>query len=333
MPARRGQEITRNPGLPAGVDGKIGVAVSGADPNRVYAVVENENGGLFSSDDAGATWKLANGGRNIRQRAFYYSHVTADPHNKDLVYVLNVGTFRSTDGGKTLGQYAGGDSHDLWIDPDDSNHVMHASDSGGAISYNGLAAQAQFTARDYPTGQFYHVITTKHVPYHVCGAQQDGSTVCIPSNTNLGAAGGRGGGGGGGGGGRGGAAQPATVQPGRLRTGLRRARSQGSRTSSLPEASTAPFSSGPIAARARHAKSRPYPLEFSGQPSSELEGTHPVDVPDHLFAGRSERALHRHPARVEDHQRRPDVGSRSAAISAGTTPRPWATRAGRSPTT
>jgi len=80
--------------------GRIGVAVSGADGNRVYAIVENANGGLYSSNDAGATWALVNGGRNIRQRAFYYTHVSADPHNKDLVYVLNVGTFKSVDGGK-----------------------------------------------------------------------------------------------------------------------------------------------------------------------------------------------------------------------------------------
>ena len=95
-------EITRNPGLPRGVIGRIGVAVSGADSSRVYALVENENGGLFRSDDAGATWTLVNGGRNIRQRAFYYTHVAADPKNNDIVYVLNVGLFKSTDGGKTL---------------------------------------------------------------------------------------------------------------------------------------------------------------------------------------------------------------------------------------
>ena len=114
-------EITRNPGLPSGLDGKIGVAVSGADANRIYAIVENQNGGLFSSDDAGATWKLANEGRNIRQRAFYYTHVAADPKNKDIVYVLNVGAFWSRDGGKTMASFAGGDSHDLWVDPDDSS--------------------------------------------------------------------------------------------------------------------------------------------------------------------------------------------------------------------
>jgi photosystem II stability/assembly factor-like uncharacterized protein len=200
-------DITRNPGLPKGVDGKIGVSISGADSNRVYAIVENENGGLFVSDDGGATWKSVNEARNIRQRAFYYTHVTADPKNRDIVYVQNVGTFKSTDGGKTMASFAGGDSHDLWIDPDDTGHIMHASDSGGAVTYTG---GGQWSARDFPTGQFYHVATTKHVPYHVCGAQQDSSTICVPSDTGLGGRGGRGGGGGPGG--RGGA--PATYGAG-----------------------------------------------------------------------------------------------------------------------
>jgi len=185
-------EITRNPGLPAGTDGKIGVAVSGADSTRVYALVENEHGGLFSSDDAGATWKLVNEGRNIRQRAFYYTHITADPRNKDMVFALNVGTFWSKDGGKTMTAFVDGDSHDLWIDPDDPNHMVHANDSGGAVSFDAEAEKRTWTARDYPTGQFYHVISTKHVPYHVCGAQQDSTTMCVPSDTGLEA--GRGGG-------------------------------------------------------------------------------------------------------------------------------------------
>jgi len=90
------REITRNAGLPQGMVGKISIAISGADSNRVYALVENENGGLLVSDDAGATWKMVNVGRNIRQRAFYYTHVAADPKNKDIVWALNVGTFRSS---------------------------------------------------------------------------------------------------------------------------------------------------------------------------------------------------------------------------------------------
>src|SRR6478672_1067037 len=89
------KEITRNPGLPQGMVGKISIAISGADSNRVYALVENENGGLYSSDDAGTSWKLVNEGRNIRQRAFYYTHVFADPNTKDTVYMLNTSAFRS----------------------------------------------------------------------------------------------------------------------------------------------------------------------------------------------------------------------------------------------
>ncbi|MBK5257252.1 MAG: glycosyl hydrolase, partial [Vicinamibacteria bacterium] len=132
-------EITRAPGMPEGMVGRIGVAVSGADGNRVYALVENENGGLFVSDDAGASWKLMNAARSIRQRAFYYTHVHADPNNKDVVYMQNTAVFRSTDASKTLvsiGQGTHGDHHDLWIDPDDSEHVMDGNDGGGAITFN-----------------------------------------------------------------------------------------------------------------------------------------------------------------------------------------------------
>jgi photosystem II stability/assembly factor-like uncharacterized protein len=182
------REITRNPGLPQALVGKISISISGADSNRVYALIENENGGLFSSDDAGATWKLVNAGRNIRQRAFYYTHVFADPNNKDTVYALNTGAFRSVDGGKTLtqvGQGTHGDHHDLWIDPDDSQHLVLANDGGGAITFNIASPQRSWSGQGFPTEQFYHVITTKHAPFHVCGAQQDNSTLCIPSNNGI----------------------------------------------------------------------------------------------------------------------------------------------------
>ena len=214
-------EITRNPGMPSGVVGRIGVDVSGADSNRVYALVENERGGLYVSDNAGGTWMLVNENRNVRQRAFYYTHVTADPVAKDTVYMLNTSAFRSTDGGKTLTNVGGGthgDHHDLWIDPDDPKHLVIGNDGGGAVS---MAGGPGWTPQDFPTAQYYHVITTKHVPFHVCGAQQDGSTVCVPSNTTVGGAG-RGGGGGGGGATR---RRAGALQPRRRRAGLRRARS------------------------------------------------------------------------------------------------------------
>ena len=177
-------EITRNPGLPSGVDGRIGVAVSGADPNRVYALVENEKGGLYRSNDAGATWTLANDSHDIRQRAFYYTHVFADPKNADVVYMENTSLFRSADGGKTLKTINGthGDFHDLWIDPDNVRHLVVGNDGGGAVSVN---SGHRWTDEDFPTGQFYHVAFTSHIPYHVCGAQQDNSTLCIPFDWNL----------------------------------------------------------------------------------------------------------------------------------------------------
>ena len=191
-------DITRNPGMPQGMVGRIGVALTAADSTRVYALIENENGGLFVSDDAGASWKLMNPSRTIRQRAFYYTHVFGDPSNKDVVYMQNTGLFRSSDGGKTtapVGQGTHGDHHDLWVDPDDPNHLVDGNDGGGAITYNVNERVPNWSAEDFPTAQWYHVITTAHLPFHVCGSQQDNSTLCVPSNTNLGGGGGGGGGG------------------------------------------------------------------------------------------------------------------------------------------
>lgn len=180
-------ELTKNPGLPSGLWGKSGISVSGADSNRVYAIIENENGGVFVSDDAGATWRKTNEDRNLRQRAFYYTHIYADPVEKDTVYVLNVQFFKSTDGGKTFPttiRVPHGDNHDLWIAPDNNKRMINANDGGGNVSVNGGET---WSGQGFPTGQFYNVFTTKHVPYHVCGAQQDNSTACISSETNPGA--------------------------------------------------------------------------------------------------------------------------------------------------
>ena len=151
-------EITRNPGMPPGMVGRIGLANTKADSNRVYALVENDNGGLFVSDDAGASWKLINTSRTIRQRAFYYTHVFGDPSNKDVVYMQNTSLFRSTDGGKTtvqVGQNTHGDHHDLWVDPDDPNHVVDGNDGGGAITYNISDRVPNWSDQDFPTAQWY----------------------------------------------------------------------------------------------------------------------------------------------------------------------------------
>ncbi|HEX2444233.1 MAG TPA: hypothetical protein VHJ77_09845, partial [Vicinamibacterales bacterium] len=174
-------DITKNPGLPSGLWGRVGISVSGADNNRVYAIVENENGGVFVSDDAGATWKAGDNDRKLRQRAFYYTHIVADTTVKDRVYVLNVQFWRSDDGGKTFPtriRPPHGDNHDLWISSSDNQRMVQGNDGGGNVSVNGGRT---WSGQGFATGQFYNVFTTKHMPYHVCGAQQDNSTACISS--------------------------------------------------------------------------------------------------------------------------------------------------------
>ena len=174
-------EITGNIGLAPGPVGKIGVAVSPANPNRVWVLIEHEpDGGVWRSDDAGATWERVNEERKLRQRAFYYTRIYADPNDEDLVYALNTGFYRSRDGGATFPggiPVPHGDNHDLWIAPSDSDRMINANDGGANVSFNGGRS---WTDQDYSTAQFYRVITTEHTPYHICGGQQDNSTACIP---------------------------------------------------------------------------------------------------------------------------------------------------------
>lgn len=174
--------LTTNPGMPEGPIGKIGVTVSPVDNNRVWAVVEANEGGIFRSDDAGWTWERVNSERKLRQRAFYYSRIYADPQDKDVVYGLNVNFWKSTDGGRTFDvriRPPHGDNHDLWIDPNDPMRMISSNDGGGTVSINGGQT---WTEQDYTTTQFYHVMTTSDVPYHVAGAQQDNSTLAMPSD-------------------------------------------------------------------------------------------------------------------------------------------------------
>lgn len=179
-------EMTRAPGMPqSGVVGRIGIAVSGANSNRVWALFEHDQGGLYRSDDAGASWELINTDRAIRQRAFYYTHVFADPMDEDVVYMQNTSFFRSSDGGETyetINNGTHGDFHDLWIDPDDPTHLIVANDGGGAVSHN---TGSNWTDQEFSTAQMYHVVTTAHQPFHVCGSQQDNSTLCLPGNWNA----------------------------------------------------------------------------------------------------------------------------------------------------
>ena len=172
-------------GLPKkGVWGRIGVTVSPANPNRVWAIIEAEDGGVFRSDDAGKTWRRVNEARNLRQRAWYYTHIYADPKNPESVYVLNTGFYRSLDGGRSYTPIAvpHGDNHDLWIDPNEPKRMINANDGGANVSYD---AGATWSRQDnQATAQFYHVIADDEFPYKIYGAQQDNSTVTIRSRSD-----------------------------------------------------------------------------------------------------------------------------------------------------
>ncbi len=175
------KEITASAGLPTGLWGKVGIAVSAAKSSRVWALIEADSGGVYRSDDAGTTWTRTNSERKLRQRAWYYSKIVADPKDSNIVYALNVSWFRSRDGGKTFPQniqVPHGDNHDLWIAANDQNRMVQANDGGANVSVNGGRT---WTAESFATAQFYHVTTTNHFPYQICGAQQDNSTLCGPS--------------------------------------------------------------------------------------------------------------------------------------------------------
>ncbi|HSM88079.1 MAG TPA: hypothetical protein VLT16_18130, partial [Candidatus Limnocylindrales bacterium] len=167
-------------GLPDGILGRIGVAVSYSG-NRVWALIEADKGGLFRSDDGGDKWTLVNSDRQYRQRAFYYTHVFADPHSADGVYILNTGMYHSNDGGKSFRpiRVPHGDNHGLWIDPNDPSRMIESNDGGATVSVNGGASWT--TEASQPTAQFYHVATDNRFPYWVYGAQQDNTTVAIAS--------------------------------------------------------------------------------------------------------------------------------------------------------
>ena len=179
-------EITRNPGLPEGIWGNIGITVSGGNSNRVWANIEADSGGVFRSDDAGATWQRINNDRNLRQRAWYYTKIHADSKDTNVIYANNVAFMKSTDGGKTFRPLRGGmhhgDSHDFWVDPKDNQRMIESDDGGAEVSVDGGKT---WSDEDFATAQFYHVIATNHFPYHICGAQQDNSTLCGPSRGSL----------------------------------------------------------------------------------------------------------------------------------------------------
>ncbi len=171
-----------NEGLPDLV-GKMSIDVSRANPDRLFAVVEAEvgEGGVFRSDDAGATWQRTSEDRITQTRSWYYMEIYADPQDEETVYVMNAPFLKSIDGGRTFTQVAvpHGDQHDLWINPADSKNMINANDGGANVTFNG--GKTWSTQRNQPTAQFYRVITDNQFPYHVYGGQQDNSAIGMPS--------------------------------------------------------------------------------------------------------------------------------------------------------
>ncbi|MBL8088137.1 MAG: hypothetical protein JNM85_08735 [Chthonomonas sp.] len=173
-------DLSRAPGLPqSGLLGKICIDVSPVDPKQVWATVEHaDKGGLYRSNDAGATWTLASGSSAIQQRPWYFYRVIADTKDKETVYVLNVMIHKSTNGGKQFSSLVAGhvDNHDLWIDPSDNKRIISANDGGAAVS---IDAGRAWSKQDFPTAQFYHVSADNALLYRLLGCQQDNSSVRI----------------------------------------------------------------------------------------------------------------------------------------------------------
>ena len=180
------EEISKNKGLPGGIWGISGVTVSPQNSDRVWAIIENKDGGVYRSDDAGKTWEKLNDDRSLRQRAWYYTRIYADTEDEDKVYVMNVRYHRSKDGGKTFQPFVAphGDHHDLWVAPENSDRMIIGDDGGAQVTYDG--GENWSTYHNQPTAQFYRVTTDNHFPYRIYGAQQDNSTVRILHRTNGG---------------------------------------------------------------------------------------------------------------------------------------------------
>ena len=176
------KEMTK--GLPE-EKGKMAIAVSAANSNKVYALVESDSnqdkGGLFVSNDAGDSWHMVSGDNRLVQRAWYYIEVFADPNDENTVYVLSASMFRSEDGGKTWETISvpHGDTHDLWINPNNSKNILLADDGGATISFD---YGENWTLQDnMPTAQFYRINTDNMFPYNIYGGQQDNTSVKIAS--------------------------------------------------------------------------------------------------------------------------------------------------------
>jgi photosystem II stability/assembly factor-like uncharacterized protein len=169
-------------GLPSGLTGKIGLTVSPANPDRLWAIIEAEpEGGVYRSDDAGKTWTRTNSENSLRQRAWYYTRIEADPQDDNTVYALNTGLYRSVDGGKTFTpiDVPHGDTHDLWINPANPRLMVLGDDGGAVVSLTHGRSWSSMNAQ--PTAEFYDVAVDNGFPYRVYSAQQDNTSISLPA--------------------------------------------------------------------------------------------------------------------------------------------------------
>ncbi|HEX3348553.1 MAG TPA: glycosyl hydrolase [Acetobacteraceae bacterium] len=183
------EEITRAPGLPDGMLGKLGVAVSPVRAGRVWALIEavGDKTGLYRTDDYGGRWVQVSSNRDLMHRPWYYTHVFADTGHGNTVYVTNLGMWKSTDGGATFTEIltAHGDNHDLWIDPNNPQRMIEGNDGGAGVSFNG--GYTWSSIYNQPTGQIYRMDIDNRYPYRIYGTQQDNTSISVPSSSIWGA--------------------------------------------------------------------------------------------------------------------------------------------------
>ncbi len=176
-------------GLPQGIVGKTAIAISPANPDRIWVLLEAEGdlGGLYRSDDGGERFTRISGDANLRQRPWYYIHIYADPKDENTIYGLNVGFHKSIDGGRTFPErirVPHGDNHDLWINPDDPMNMVNANDGGANVSFDGGQSWTDLMGQE--TSEIYRVFVDDQWPYRIYGSQQDNSTISVPSRSGFG---------------------------------------------------------------------------------------------------------------------------------------------------
>jgi photosystem II stability/assembly factor-like uncharacterized protein len=181
-------DISGKKGLPTGDKGRIGLALAPSKPDRVWAIVDAAGAaqGVYRTDDAGETWTQLTDNADLTQRPWYYHHIVADPKDADVLWALNVDLWKSTDGGTTYAEVTAphGDNHAMWIDPQDPQRMINGNDGGATVTFNG--GKSWSTILNQPTAQLYHVAVDNQVPYRVYGAQQDNTTISVPSRSDRG---------------------------------------------------------------------------------------------------------------------------------------------------